>query len=254
MFHPALATIPPPAERRIAIRITPNAERAIRGGHPWLFDQAITHQNHAGKPGDLAVLFDQQRKFLGIGFYDPHTPIRVRVLQHRQQASIDTGWFQQRIQTAAKIRQQFPNHTTGYRLAHGENDGLPGLIIDRYESNYVLKVYSKAWIPHIYLLLPVLQNVVSTNRLVFRMSRQVQSRYGSINNLEEGQILHGSALDGPVKFLENGLIFEVGQPKHLADKIDLALSKAQSKMMVEAKKSVKDFSWNKLITKLESLF
>ena len=58
-----LAAIPPPAERRLALRVTPAGQRALRAGHPWLFDQAITEQKGEGRPGDLAVIFDEPAAF-----------------------------------------------------------------------------------------------------------------------------------------------------------------------------------------------
>jgi len=52
-----LSAVPGPASRPVSLRVTPAAERAIRHGHPWVFDQAITDQNHDGLPGDLAVIY-----------------------------------------------------------------------------------------------------------------------------------------------------------------------------------------------------
>ena len=62
----------------MALRVSPAAERALRQGHPWLFDQAIRHQSHQGASGDLAVIFNRKRRFLAVGLYDPHASIRVR--------------------------------------------------------------------------------------------------------------------------------------------------------------------------------
>ena len=80
-----LVRILPPAERRLALRVTPAGQRALRSGHPWLFDQAVAGVSgrlSPGRPGDLAVIFDDRRRFLAIGLYDPTSPIRVRVLAH----------------------------------------------------------------------------------------------------------------------------------------------------------------------------
>ncbi|MCX6064714.1 MAG: class I SAM-dependent rRNA methyltransferase, partial [Chloroflexi bacterium] len=88
-FNLSLALLPGPNAKRIALRISPAAERALRQGHPWIFDQAITEQSQTGSPGDLAVIFDDQRRFLAIGLYDPTSPIRVRILQARQPATIN---------------------------------------------------------------------------------------------------------------------------------------------------------------------
>jgi 23S rRNA (cytosine1962-C5)-methyltransferase len=137
-----LAHIPGPAARRIAVRVAPRAERALRRGHPWLFERAIRQQSHEGAPGDLAVVFDRRRDFLAVGLYDPHSIIRVRVLQHREPATIDRDWFRDRLEAAAQLRAPLLEGppeaaTTGYRLVHGENDGLPGLVVDRYEGTLV---------------------------------------------------------------------------------------------------------------------
>ena len=142
--------LPNLSEKRIALHVTPAAERALRGGHPWVFESSIRKQSHEGQPGDLAVIFDQKRRFLAIGLYDPASPIHVRVLQHRQQATIDRTWFEEKLRAAAAIRQPLLEEgTNGYRLVHGENDGLPGLIVDRYADTLVLKLYTAAWLPHL---------------------------------------------------------------------------------------------------------
>lgn len=194
-------------DKRIALYVKPAAERALREGHPWLFDQAIRKQSHAGQPGDLAVIFDSKRRFLAIGLYDPDSPIRVRVLQHHQPAAIDRAWFAARLRAAADRRAPLlAQDTTGYRLVHGENDGLPGLVIDRYAGTLVLKLYTAAWLPHLRDVVPALEIVQPHDRLVLRLSRQMQATAAQYD-LYDGQTLSGEPLDGPVIFRENGLFF-----------------------------------------------
>ena len=195
-----LNALPRPSEKRLAIHVIPAAERALRGGHPWLFDQAIRKQSHEGQPGDLAVIFDSKRRFLAVGLYDPDSPIRVRVLQHRQQATIDAGWFKAKLEAAAALRQPLQaQNTDGYRLVHGENDSLPGLVVDRYARTLVMKLYTAAWLPHLRDVITGLQSVQPFERLILRASRNT--------GLHDGQILMGDALEGPVTFQENGLKF-----------------------------------------------
>lgn len=198
--------LPTPNDKRLALHVKPAAERALRKGHPWLFDEAIRKQNHEGAAGDLAVIFDKKRKFLAIGLYDPDSPIRVKVLQHRQQASIDDDWFVQRIQAAAAIRAPLVDSgTTGYRLVHGENDGLPGLIVDRYADTLVLKLYTRAWLPHLRAFIPALLQVQPCQNLVLRLSRNLQA--DATYNLNDGDVLGGDGLQMPITFTENGLTF-----------------------------------------------
>ncbi|MBU1749610.1 MAG: class I SAM-dependent rRNA methyltransferase [Chloroflexi bacterium] len=208
-----LETIPEPGDRRIALRVTPAAERALRQGHPWLFDRAIDQQSHEGRPGDLAVVFDRRRRFLAVGLYDPHSAIRVRILQHGKPATIDRDWFAARLVAAAQVRTPLlarppATATTGYRLVHGENDGLPGLVIDRYEQTMVLKLYTLAWVPHLRDVVAALAIVAPAERLVLRLGRALLAPSSGLYGLGDGLVLFGPDLTGPVLFLENGLCFE----------------------------------------------
>ena len=71
---------------KVAVKLKPKAEVLVRKGHPWVFDQSITKQNREGDAGDVAVIFDHRKnKFLACGFYDPDSPIRIKILQVGQQ-------------------------------------------------------------------------------------------------------------------------------------------------------------------------
>jgi 23S rRNA (cytosine1962-C5)-methyltransferase len=204
-----LASIPPPSDRRLALRVTPEAQRALRQGHPWLFDGSIVSQSAAGQPGDLAVVFDDRRRFLAIGLYDPASPIRVRVLQQGSPAAIDAAFFAARLTAAAQRRAALAvQETTGYRLVHGEGDGLPGLVVDRYERVSVVKLYSAAWLPHLTALLEGLTDLAPTDTIVLRLSRALQRDPAALYGLHDGATLAGAAPDGAVIFRENGLLFE----------------------------------------------
>jgi 23S rRNA (cytosine1962-C5)-methyltransferase len=204
-----LTAIPAPSERRIALRITPEAQRALRLGHPWLFDRAIVSQSAVGQPGDLAVIFDERRRFLAIGIYDPASPIRVRILQHGLPAAIDAAFFAGRLAAAAQRRIELTaQDTTGYRLVHGEGDGLPGLVVDRYGRVLVIKLYSTAWLPHLAAVLEGLAGVAPADWVVLRMSRAVQREPAALYGLHDAATLAGAPQINPVIFHENGLCFE----------------------------------------------
>jgi 23S rRNA (cytosine1962-C5)-methyltransferase len=208
-FVDPLSHIPPPAGRRLALRVTPAAQRAVRQGHPWLFDQAVTGQKGEGRPGDLAVIFDDRSRFLAIGLYDPTSPIRVRVLHRGAPAPIDRAWLRDKLAAAAARRETLPEGgTTGYRLVHGENDGLPGLVVDRYDATLVLKLYTLAWVPWLADLRAALDEVCPAACMVLRVSRELQGHPEHLYGLGDGSTLAGSPPAGPVLFSENGLWFE----------------------------------------------
>ncbi|MEA3350274.1 MAG: class I SAM-dependent rRNA methyltransferase, partial [Chloroflexota bacterium] len=194
--------------------VKPAAEWALRQGHPWLFDQSITQLSHDGAAGDLGVVFDSKRRFLAIGLYDPYSSIRVRVLQHRKPAPINQDWFNAKLASAAQLRapllEQPPETaTTGYRLVHGENDGFPGLVIDRYADTAVLQFYTPAWIPHLKDVLSALKSVAPVERLVLRLDQTMVQHPQCLYGLRDGMILFGSDIDNSIIFQENGLRFEV---------------------------------------------
>ena len=210
----ALSHLPEPSTRHIAVRVTPRAERALRAGHPWLFERPIRDQSHEGEAGDLAIIFDRKQRFLAVGLYDPHSHIRVRILQHAKPTNIDQDFFFAKLASAAQRRATLHDRpsertTTGYRLVHGENDGLPGLVIDRYGRTSVIKLYTSAWIPHLKDVLTALHSLEPLESLVLRLSRAMSDRPQDLYGLQDGMVLHGPSIDTPRMFLENGLSFEV---------------------------------------------
>jgi 23S rRNA (cytosine1962-C5)-methyltransferase len=203
-------TTTPFAPNRVAVHLTPAALRAVRRGHPWVYDRGIRRLNREGQAGDLAVLIDGNRQVAGLGLYDPESPIRVRVLHRGEPTVIDADWLRKRMGTAFDARDALTRDpaTTGYRLVHGENDGLPGLVLDRYDETLVMKLDTVAWLPHLDVLSALLIERLDPQRIVLRMSRTVSASPIRADKLADGTVLHGPVLHGPVVFLENGLRFE----------------------------------------------
>ena len=204
--------LPAPAQKNISLRVKPAAERAVRNGHPWVYEDAVVKQSHLGNAGDLAVIYDQQKNnFLAVGLYDPLSPIRIKVLQALQPLRIDRAFFAERLRQAQALRQPLISaETTGYRLVYGESDGFPALVIDRYGEALVLKLYTTAWIPHLANLIAALGEVVSFDALLLRLSRSLQAEHlnlAKLYGLRDGQQLIGELPQGRVEFVENGLLF-----------------------------------------------
>ena len=200
--------LPTPAAKRIAARITPDAGRHVKVGHPWVYDDSITSLSHRGAAGDLAVIFDNERDFMAIGLYDPASPIRIKVLHRGKPAQIDGAWWRGQLAAALAKRAAVTggNRTTGYRVVNGESDAFPGLVIDRYADTLVLKLYTTAWIPHLADIVPAMVDVLSPESIVLRLARSVRS--DNLHGLTEGMALYGEAPTAPVLFYENGLQFE----------------------------------------------
>jgi len=109
-------------------------EKSLRRRHPWVFSGAI--DKVAGKPGsgDTVEIRDAEGKPLALAAYSPKSQIRARVWTFDTAEGVDADFFGRRIEGAAAIRDGLPasRHTNAVRLVHGESDGLPGLVVDRY--------------------------------------------------------------------------------------------------------------------------
>jgi 23S rRNA (cytosine1962-C5)-methyltransferase len=204
----AIDHLPTVGDRRLALRVTADALRQVRGGSPWLYDGSITSVSHEATAGDLAVVFDDQRRFAAIGLWDPTSPIRVKLLHRGQPVSIDEHWWRERLSTAIDRRSALADDpdTTGFRCVHGENDGLPGLVVDRYDRTLVVKLYTPAWFPHLGVVVHVLRQLLAPERVVLRLGRAVGA--GETFGLADGDTIVGAAPNQPVFFRERGLTLE----------------------------------------------
>jgi 23S rRNA (cytosine1962-C5)-methyltransferase len=198
----------PPKSPTLRLRITPTAEWKVRSGHPWIFSDSIKSQNRDGVSGEIAVVYDRWDNFLAVGLFDPRSPLRVRVLHVGKPQTLDEQWWRERFDRPLAAREKlFDANTTGYRCIHGESDGWPALVLDRYGDTYVLKLYSCIWLPRIEELRNLLVERLRAQRIVLRVSRNTEDAAKRMG-LGNGSILAGEPLKGPVEFLESGLRFE----------------------------------------------
>ncbi|MBI4884531.1 MAG: class I SAM-dependent methyltransferase [Actinobacteria bacterium] len=202
------ASLPRPSPRRLAARLTPDALRQIRAGHPWVYDASIASLKGAGSSGDLAVVFDEARNFVAIGLYDPASPIRIKILHRGKPTTIDREFWCRRLLAAQSRRQPLIDRgdTTGYRLVNGENDSMPGLVLDRYDRTLVLKLYSAMWLPHLADVVSAIAESFRPEALILRLARNMHG--APLHGLEEGDALIGVSPSDPVAFTECGLAFE----------------------------------------------
>ena len=130
-----------------SLELRKDLARHLRAGHPWVFRKAI-EKAPRGLPAGAIVDVVEDGRFVARGFHDPHSAISVRILTREPAEVIDETFWRNRIRRALALREDLVRGTTGYRLVHGENDGLPGVIADRYGDFAVLKLYSAGLTPH----------------------------------------------------------------------------------------------------------
>jgi 23S rRNA (cytosine1962-C5)-methyltransferase len=209
-IHRRLLRVPGPNDKRLAVRVTPDALRHVKARHPWVFEESVTSISHEADAGDIAVIFDNDRKFVALALYDPVSPIRFRILHVGRPTPIDAAWWRTTIGAALQKREVFTSDPAAddlaYRVINGENDGLSGLVVDRYAGVLVVKLYSGAWFPHLLTLTRALLDVTGCDGVVLRLARNLQT--GESFGLGDGDVIAGVVADGPVRFSEGGLTFE----------------------------------------------
>jgi 23S rRNA (cytosine1962-C5)-methyltransferase len=246
-LHPILADWPDCSDKNVKLQVSNSGMASLHRGHPWLFAEKIQSESHQGKPGDLAVVFDAKRRFVAIGLYDPFSHIRMRALRTSKPGPINNAFFAERIATAlARRLPLLKTETDGYRLIHGESDGMPGMVVDRYADTAVVKIYTHAWLSHLSTCLDSLLEQQPLERIVLRMSRGMKQHPEQLCGLEDGEILYGEPITKTVTCRENGLIFEVDPIR--GQKTGFFLDQRDNRAKVESlsrgKRVLNAFSYN----------
>ena len=183
-------------------------EKALLRRHPWIFSGAI--QRVEGQPdvGETVAVHDAQGQFLAWGAYSPTSQIRVRLWSWDQDIVIDQTFFHERIQQALQLREAWidQEQNTACRLVHGESDGLPGLVVDRYNDTLVIQLSSagaERWRDAIVQALTDLLQpacIYERSDLAVRKLEGLEERTG---------IVYGDLPNQPLTITENKLRFNV---------------------------------------------
>jgi 23S rRNA (cytosine1962-C5)-methyltransferase len=122
------------------IRLREGKEKSLLRRHPWIFDGAIA--KGSGDAGETVRVEGHDGRFLGWAAFSPASKIRARVWSFDETERIDEAFFAARIKSAVAARRLFDIQSDGMRLVHGESDGLPGLVVDRYGDTLVAQFSS----------------------------------------------------------------------------------------------------------------
>ena len=125
------------------ISITEKGERALRGGHPWVYADEVTAADEV-ENGAIVDVFSQRGRYLGSGFYNGMSKIRVRVISDNANDRFDEAFFQRRIKHALLYRRTVmpKEDRRACRLIFGEADRFPGFTVDRFENILVTQTLS----------------------------------------------------------------------------------------------------------------
>ena len=117
-----------------------NRKKRLEQGHPWVYASEVASVDGEPEAGGLVDVLNHQGRFLAVGYYNPASQIRVRIVSQGPLAAMDTAFFVERFANCLEHRNRFLPGADAYRLVYGEADFLPGLIVDRFGDILVVQL------------------------------------------------------------------------------------------------------------------
>ncbi len=176
----------------------------VINGHPWIFANELGDSEGTAEPGDIVELYSYNGTFVGKGYINPASQIRIRLLTRDKKEEINDDFFLKRIQEAWEYRKQI-GYVENCRLIFGEADLLPALIIDKFNDYLVIQTLALGidkWKPAI---VAALQKVFSPKGIYERNDVPVRSLEG----MEQIKGFLSEPFDTNIILNENGLKFHV---------------------------------------------
>jgi 23S rRNA (cytosine1962-C5)-methyltransferase len=180
-----------------------NEEHRILSGHQWVFSNEIKTIKGDPEAGDVVELLRYDEKFVGVGFFNPHSLIASRVLS-KERETITFEFFERRISQALQLRKRLYPGAESFRLVHGEADFLPGLVVDKYNEYLSIQTLSVGMDRRLTLLCDVLESIFHPKAIVERNESPLRSLEQL--PLEKG-VVRGTI--GQTIISENGVKFKV---------------------------------------------
>lgn len=201
VFH---ALPSPTAELVGAVRLRPHRDERLRSGHPWVYAGELARPIPANYHGQPVVLEDGRGKALGVGLASARSNLAVRMVS-RDIHPLGEDFWRGRLEAALKYRASLAQGTAAAngaaRLVHGEADGLPGLVVDRYAGHLVVQVQSAGLAMRQDLLLDLLEQLHRPTGIVERSEGYVRQLEGL--PVATG-LRRGGLPEGPVRIVEDG--------------------------------------------------
>jgi 23S rRNA (cytosine1962-C5)-methyltransferase len=179
--------------------VSTKGARRWDAGHPWIYRSDVV-ERPTGDAGAVRVS-DQRGKPLGIALWSPRSEISLRLIDRDPDATIDAAWWRARIERAIARRGGLDRDANAYRLIHGEGDGLPSLVADRYDRWIVVQLMS-AGLEHFRReIVDAILELARPDGILARNDVSLRVKEGLETNVE---LLHGAVPD-EIEVREHGV-------------------------------------------------
>jgi 23S rRNA (cytosine1962-C5)-methyltransferase len=187
------------------VKTKPGREKSALHRHPWLFSGALMPLADKPGSGETVKVLDSKGHFLGWAAWSGESQIRLRFWSFDERESIDREFFRRRLSRAIHLRGPLGDASDAMRLVHGESDGLPGLIVDRYGEVLVVQLLSAGPESWREILCDELQSLTGARAIYERSDADVRALEGL--PMRSGP-LRGE-LPGATDITEHGLRYRV---------------------------------------------
>jgi 23S rRNA (cytosine1962-C5)-methyltransferase len=191
---------------RSSVSLLPARHKRAEIGHPWVYANEVRMDAAARAlpPGRLVTLRRANDTALGVAMFNPHSLLAARLLDRDAARPVDRRFLLRRLERALRLRQRLYG-APYYRLVHAEADGLPGLVVDRYDKVLVVQSNAAGVARLEPLVLDALQTLLAPKAVVLRNDSAARAQEGLA---AETRIAFG-ALDARVLVEENGAVFPI---------------------------------------------
>ncbi len=176
----------------------------VINGHPWIFGNELGDSQGEAEAGDIVEVYSSNGSFVGKGYINPASQIRIRLLTRDKSEVIDEGFFLKRIQEAWDYRQQI-GYVENCRLIFGEADQLPALIIDKFNDYFVIQSLALGIEKWKVAIVKALQTIFKPKGIYERNDVPVRTLEG----MEQIKGFLSEPFDTNIIINENGLKFHV---------------------------------------------
>jgi 23S rRNA (cytosine1962-C5)-methyltransferase len=176
----------------------------VVNGHPWIFANELGESEGACEPGDIVEVYSSNGSFVGKGYINPASQIRIRLLTRNQDTAIDDQFFYDKLNEAWKYRQQI-GYVENCRLIFGEADGMPALIIDKFNDYFVLQTLALGIDKYKGAIVAALNRIFSPKGIYERNDVPVRT----VEGMPQIKGFLSEPFDTQIILNENGLKFHV---------------------------------------------